>query len=58
MKRWRYRLFATAGKLITRARRTRLLIPDKAPEASTITTILTAIAETKTRLRQRVPVLA
>ncbi|MET3176389.1 UNVERIFIED_ORG: hypothetical protein ABIB52_004264 [Arthrobacter sp. UYCu721] len=54
MKRWRYRLFATAGKLITRAQRTRLLIPDKAPETGTITTVLAAIAELKTSLRQRV----
>ncbi|WP_026533336.1 IS1380 family transposase, partial [Arthrobacter sp. H41] len=45
IKRWRYRLFATAGKLITRARRTRLLIPDKAPETDTITTLLAAIVE-------------
>ena len=58
MKRWRYRLFATAGKIITRARRTRLLIPDKAPEAGTITTLLTAIAELKTSLRDRVRLLA
>ncbi len=58
MKRWRYRLFATAGKLITRARRTRLLIADEAPEAGTITTILTAITEPKNRLRKRVPLLA
>lgn len=58
MKRWRYRLFATAGKLITRARRTRLLIPDKAPEAGTITTLLAAIATLKNRLRQRARPLA
>jgi hypothetical protein len=58
MKRWRYRLFATAGKLITRARRARLLIPDKAPETGTITTLLAAIAELKSSLRQRVRRLA
>jgi hypothetical protein len=58
MKRWRYRLFATAGKLITRARRTRLLIADKAPEAGTITTLLATIDELKTSLRQRARLLA
>jgi Transposase DDE domain group 1 len=55
IKRWRYRLFATAGKLITRARQTRLLIADKAPESGTITTLLAATAELKTRLRHRAP---
>jgi len=50
IKRWRYRLFATAGKIITRARQARLLIPDKAPETGTITTLLAAIAELKNRL--------
>lgn len=58
MKRRRYRLFATAGKLITRARRTRLLIPDNAPEAGTITTLLATIDELKTRFRQRARLLA
>lgn len=52
MKRWRYRLFATAGKLITRARRARLLIADKGPEAGTIITLQAAIAGLKTRLRR------
>lgn len=32
IKRWRYRLFATAGKIITRARRNQLLLPESAPE--------------------------
>lgn len=57
-KPWRYRLFATAGKLITRARRTRLLIADQAPESGTITTVLAAIAELKNSLRQRIRLLA
>lgn len=57
VKRWRYRLFATAGKLITRARRTQLLIPEHAPETSTITTILAAISELKQR-RRKLPRLA
>ena len=58
MKRWRYRLFATAGKIITRARVKRLLIPDKAPETGTITTLLTTIAGLKNSLRQRIRLLA
>jgi hypothetical protein len=32
IKRWRYRLFATAGKIITRARRHQLLLSESAPE--------------------------
>lgn len=58
IKRWRYRLFATAGKLITRARMTRLLIPDKAPETATITTLLAAITELKNSVRQQGRLLA
>ncbi|GAB3543909.1 IS1380 family transposase [Arthrobacter tecti] len=58
IKRWRYRLFATAGKIITRARRKLLLIPDKTPEAATITTLLTTITGLKHNLRQRIPRLA
>jgi len=58
IKRWRYRLFATAGKIITRARQSKLLIPDKAPETGTITTLLAAIAGLKNSLRQRIPRLA
>jgi len=58
MKRWRYRLFATAGKLITRARVKRLLLPDGAPETGTITTLLAAIAGLKNSLRQRTRLLA
>lgn len=57
VKRWRYRLFSTAGKIITRARRTWLLIPEHAPEANTITTILANINELKQH-RQRLPSLA
>ena len=40
MKRWRYRFFATAGKLITRARRAWILLPQNAPATGTIITIL------------------
>ncbi|MDQ0277364.1 hypothetical protein QO003_001667 [Arthrobacter silviterrae] len=57
VKRWRYRLFATAGKLITCARKTWLLIPKHAPEAGTTTTILAAISELKQR-RRKLPLLA
>jgi hypothetical protein len=58
IKRWRYRLFATAGIIITRARRTSLLIPGKAPETDTITTLLAATAGLKNSPRQRGPLLA
>ena len=33
VKRWRYRLFSMAGKVVSGGRQLRLLIPDKAPEA-------------------------
>lgn len=55
MKRWRYRLSAIAGKLITRAWRTRLLIPGKAAETDTITALLPVIAELRNSPRQQVP---
>lgn len=58
VKRWRYRLFATAGKLITRARKTWLLIPATAPEADTITTMLEAIKELARERRKRSPLPA
>lgn len=43
IKRFRYRLFATAGKIITRARRNQLLLPDAAPEQPLIAALLEAI---------------
>ena len=58
VKRWRYRLFATAGKLITRARKTWLLIPATAPEAVMITTLLEAIKEFSQQRRKRLPLPA
>ncbi len=58
MKRWRYRLFSTAGKLIIRTRRTWLLLPETAPEAGTITTLLEAINRLKATGRKRLPLLA
>jgi hypothetical protein len=57
VKRWRYGLFATAGKLITRARRTWLLLPEMSPEASTAATLLAGIAQLQHR-RKRLPVPA
>ena len=33
LKRWRYRLFSMAGKIVSGGRQHRLLIPEKAPEA-------------------------
>ncbi len=40
IKRWRYRLFATAGKIISRARRNRLLLPESAPEKDLLKLLL------------------
>lgn len=50
VKRWRYRVFATAGKVITRARRRVLLLPETAPETTLITRIISRIAELRTLL--------
>ena len=33
VKRWRYRLFSMAGKIVSGGRQRRLLIPENAPEA-------------------------
>lgn len=48
IKRWRYRLFATAGKIITRARRNQLLLPESAPE----TDLLKLLLKNNTRLNR------
>lgn len=53
IKRWRYRLFATAGKIITCARKTTLLIPAVTPESATITTLQATIKNLAARLRHR-----
>lgn len=45
IKRWRYRVFATAGKIITRARRRILLLPSAAPETSMIIAIIDRISD-------------
>jgi hypothetical protein len=44
IKRWRYRLFATAGKIITRARKSYLLLPGTVPEHQLIHRLLEATA--------------
>lgn len=49
MKRWRYRLFSIAGKIISRGRQKQLLIPESAPESQLFSTLLEGTA----RLRQR-----
>ena len=49
IKRWRYRLFATAGKIITRARCRQLLLPEMAPEKALIARILEAVTELRHR---------
>lgn len=48
MKRWRYRLYSIAGKLISSARRTMLLIPDSAPDLLPFATLI----EGASQLRQ------
>ncbi|MET3165385.1 UNVERIFIED_ORG: hypothetical protein ABIB19_003819 [Arthrobacter sp. UYEF10] len=40
IKRWRYRLFTTAGKIITRARRNRFLLPETAREKDLLKLLL------------------
>jgi len=40
IKRWRYRLFATAGKIITRAHRNQLLLQESAPEKDLLKPLL------------------
>ena len=47
IKRWRYRLFATAGKIITRARRNQLLLPESAPEKDLLKLLLENTARLK-----------
>jgi hypothetical protein len=44
IKRWRYRLFATAGKITRHGRSTRLLLPQASPEKSLIAALVEAIA--------------
>ena len=55
MKRWRYRLFATVGKVITRARRVWLLLPENAPKTRTITIAVAAVKDLKSRRRKQLP---
>jgi hypothetical protein len=51
-KRWRYRIFATAGKIITRARHHQLLLPEPALEKD----LLALLLENNVRLNEgRVP---
>jgi Transposase DDE domain group 1 len=50
IKRWRYRLFAIAGKIITRARRTQLLLPESAPEKDLLKLLLEKTARLTTGL--------
>jgi hypothetical protein len=52
IKRWRYRLFATAGKIITRARKSYLLLPGTAPEHQLIHRLLEATARITASLKK------
>ena len=51
IKRWRYRLFSTPGKLIRSSRQTRLLLPRKAPEAELIMDLHVRIDNVHQRFR-------
>jgi hypothetical protein len=55
IKRWRYRLFATAGKVITRARKHHLLLPATAPEKDLITLLLETVSRISVPDRQPTP---
>ena len=52
VKRWRYRLFSMAGKLISSGRRTRLLIPAHAPESRLFSLVNQACNQLRHRWRQ------
>ena len=43
LKRWRYRLFSMAGKLVSGGRQRRLLIPERAPEAQLLCQLIEGI---------------
>ncbi|MGP5680125.1 IS1380 family transposase [Glutamicibacter arilaitensis] len=43
VKRWRYRLFSMAGKVVSGGRQRRLLIPEKAPEARLLCRLIEGI---------------
>jgi hypothetical protein len=57
IKRWRYRLFAIAGKIITRARREHLLLPAAAPELPLINSLIEATARIKAALAQAAAII-
>lgn len=52
MKRWRYRLFSMAGKVVHGGRQTKLLLPRNAPEA----TLTMELYESIKHLQQRIKV--
>ncbi|MGB9034948.1 MAG: IS1380 family transposase [Paeniglutamicibacter sp.] len=51
MKRWRYRLFSIAGKLISSARQKRLLIPKAAPESQLFASLIEGTKHLRHRWR-------
>ena len=51
VKRWRYRLFSMAGKVVTGGRQRRLLIAEKAPEAQLLCQLQKGIGESFQRWR-------
>ncbi|MBT2513647.1 IS1380 family transposase [Arthrobacter sp. ISL-30] len=57
IKRWRYRLFATAGKIINRARRNHLLLPRTAPEMPLIAGLLETLERIANQIRRTCPIM-
>lgn len=55
IKRWRYRLFATAGKITTSARKHHLLLPATAPEKDLITQLLETVSRLSIPDRETAP---
>ncbi|WP_159609851.1 IS1380 family transposase [Glutamicibacter sp. JC586] len=51
LKRWRYRLFSMAGKIVSGGRQRRLLIPERAPEAQLLCQLQKGIGELFQRWR-------
>ena len=55
VKRWRYRLFSMAGKVVSGGRQRRLLIPGKAPEARLLCRLIEGIGVLFQRWRHGQP---
>ncbi|WP_026535773.1 IS1380 family transposase, partial [Arthrobacter sp. H14] len=56
VKRFRYRLFSTAGKITRHGRQTRILLPETAPEKDLIAAILAAIKDLRATFKPPVAI--